>query len=298
MIRLSTSQGSVCVCQSRMLRACAYKARCAVGIAGAFSQSFHTSAMTWSTAYPAARRSDHVDVYQSQARGEVHVDDPYDWMEEHSSETEAWIHAQSALTNEFLAQNGDNARFKEDLRSSYNYPKLSFPKRYGTGAARRWYWFYNSGLQPKSVLYRSSTSACPDFSRGQPSDAETFFDQNLLSKDHTVALRKRVFSKCGRYFAYGVSKSASTRCYRCSIAHASPQGSDLQTIYVRPWDAPFCKALDGSVPSVAHGQDEIRGIKSTSLTWTHDSKGFFYSVRANPAWVVPFEPHLGLWRRC
>lgn len=62
----------------------------------------------------------------------------------------------------------------------------------------------------------------------------------------------------------------------------SRKGSDWMTVYVRPTDAPFRKAADGTIPSHLDGQlpDKLEGIKFTALTWTHDSKGFFYQVRA------------------
>lgn len=41
--------------------------------------------------YPKARRGDHVDVYKSEKHGEVPVHDPYQWLEENSEETTAWV---------------------------------------------------------------------------------------------------------------------------------------------------------------------------------------------------------------
>lgn len=168
--------------------------------------------MSWPIAYPPARRSDHVDVYQSATRGEVHVHDPYQWLEEDSAETKAWVEAQAKITNDFLAQNADRDRFKEDLRSTYNYPKFSLAVPRGRGDALRWYWTYNSGLEPHDIRYRSLSSTFPDFSHGQPADAEVFFDENLLSVDHSVSLSKAQMSVCGKYFAYGVSESVSPCC--------------------------------------------------------------------------------------
>ena len=43
--------------------------------------------------YPAARRSDHVDVYKSEEKGEVRVPDPYNWLEKDSEETDKWTTA-------------------------------------------------------------------------------------------------------------------------------------------------------------------------------------------------------------
>jgi prolyl oligopeptidase len=39
------------------------------------------------TPYPKAKRLDHVDVYKSQNRGEVKIEDPYRWLEVPPSES-------------------------------------------------------------------------------------------------------------------------------------------------------------------------------------------------------------------
>ncbi|PSS31987.1 hypothetical protein PHLCEN_2v2229 [Hermanssonia centrifuga] len=55
------------------------------------------------------------------------------------------------------------------------------------------------------------------------------------------------------------------------------QGSDFYTIYVRPTSEPLA-AMEGA--QVSHDDkrlsDEIRFVKFSSVSWTHDSKGFFY----------------------
>lgn len=218
--------------------------------------------MTWKpNTYPTARRSDHVDVYESKSRGQVRVPDPYQWLEKDTEETQKWVSAQEAYTKSYIAQHSEERKLLEDaIRANTNYAKFSAP---GLGHDGRWYWYYNSGLQAQSVLYRSKGKELPDFSKNiaETSIGEIFFDSNLLAEDGTAALSDFSMSKDGRYWAYGVSLS----------------GSDFSTIYVRSTDAPLA-AKDGQRPTHHDNRlsDEIRFVKFSRIAWTHDSKGFFY----------------------
>ncbi|KAF9449560.1 hypothetical protein P691DRAFT_799170 [Macrolepiota fuliginosa MF-IS2] len=215
-----------------------------------------------SNSYPKARRSDHVDTYQSATKGTVRVHDPYNWLEKHSEETDNWTSEQEAFTRAFLDQNPDRKRLEEAFRSSVDYAKFGAPTLHDD---HRWYWSYNSGLQHQyghlvlshldlSVVYRTQNNKLPGFKDGDE-PGEVFFDPNLLSTDGTVALTHFEFSKSGKLLAYGLSQS----------------GSDESTLYIRPTDAPLNKRDDtGKLP------DEIKHVKFSSLEWTPDSKGFFY----------------------
>jgi len=74
--------------------------------------------------YPPARRSDHIDVYQSAQRGEVHIPDPYRWLEEYSDETEKWISSQQVFTRSYLDKNTDKQKLEDAFRSSVDYAKV------------------------------------------------------------------------------------------------------------------------------------------------------------------------------
>jgi len=74
--------------------------------------------------YPLARRSDHVDVYKSAARGEVRVPDPYQWLEGYSDEVDAWTSAQENFTRSYLDQNADRQKLEDVFRASMNYAKV------------------------------------------------------------------------------------------------------------------------------------------------------------------------------
>ena len=79
-------------------------------------------------------------------------------------------------------------------------------------------------------------------------------DPNQWSDDGTVALGGTVYSDDGKYVAYGVQES----------------GSDWRTWQVL--EIATGKKLD----------DEIRWIKFGGISWTPDSKGFFYSRYNEP----------------
>ncbi|KIL67398.1 hypothetical protein M378DRAFT_74086 [Amanita muscaria Koide BX008] len=215
------------------------------------------SSTPWTpNAYPPSRRSDHVDIYKSETRGEVNVPDPYDWLEHHSDETDKWTTAQQDFTKAYLDKNADRTRLEDAFRKSMDYPKFSAPF---LNDDHRWYWFYNTGLQAQTVLYRSRDATLPDFS--QTDDVgEVFFDSNLLSEDGTASLSMYDFSHCGKYFAYGISLS----------------GSDFSTIYIRSTCTPLA-SVDGRVPNDdGRLPDELKFVKFSSISWTKDSKGFFY----------------------
>lgn len=94
--------------------------------------SFHTTSTRampartpWlSNRYPFARRSDHVDVYKSEAKGEVRVHDPYQWLEQNTDETEKWVDAEEAFTRQYLDQNTERQSLEDEIRKNTNYAKV------------------------------------------------------------------------------------------------------------------------------------------------------------------------------
>ncbi|KAF9821009.1 hypothetical protein IEO21_00986 [Rhodonia placenta] len=209
--------------------------------------------------YPQARRSDHVDVYKSETKGEVRVHDPYQWLEHNTEETERWVTAQEGFTRQYLDQNAENQSLEDEIRNNEKFAKFSAPS---FKHDNRWYWTHNTGLQGHAIIYRSKDERLPDFSKEQGPGGEVFFDPNLLSEDGTTALATASFSRTGEHWAYGLSRS----------------GSDFFTIYVRPTSAPLVASPDGTRPSHDEGRlsEEIRYVKFSGITWSPDSKGFFY----------------------
>ena len=103
----------------------------------------------------------------------------------------------------------------------------------------------NDGLQNQAPLY------VQDGLKGTP---RVLIDPNTLSSDGTVALTSSAPSQDGRHLAYGLSTA----------------GSDWNEFRVR---------------EIATGKDTtdlIKWVKFSGVSWTADSKGFFYARYAAP----------------
>ena len=74
--------------------------------------------------YPQSRRSDHVDVYKSKAKGSVNVPDPYNWLEQNSDETARWVTEQEKYTREYIRSSPDWKRVEADIRKVTDYAKV------------------------------------------------------------------------------------------------------------------------------------------------------------------------------
>jgi len=102
-------------------------------------------------------------------------------------------------------------------------------------------WFtQNSGLQRQAPLYRATAPAAKP---------QLVLDPNTLSPDGSVQMAQWAPSPDGRYLAYTLA----------------PGGSDVQDIKVRDLET------GQDLPTV------VRNIKFSGLSWTKDSRGFFYS---------------------
>jgi hypothetical protein len=84
------------------------------------------STVNWAPkTYPPARRSDHVDVYKSEAKGEVRVADPYNWLEDaDSAETDAWTTSQEQYTRSYIDQIAERGRLEKEIRTNTDYAKV------------------------------------------------------------------------------------------------------------------------------------------------------------------------------
>lgn len=123
--------------------------------------------------YPETRRVDVVDEQFG-----VKVADPYRWLEadvRQDPAVRAWVDAQNAVTNAYLATLPGREAFKARMRELYNYERFSVPVVQGG----RYFYQRNSGLQNQSVLYvRDSLDGA----------GRVLIDPNGWSKDGATAL--------------------------------------------------------------------------------------------------------------
>ncbi|KAL0365998.1 UNVERIFIED_CONTAM: Prolyl endopeptidase [Sesamum radiatum] len=106
-------------------------------------------------------------------------------------------------------------------------------------AGGKHFFFHNTGLQPQRAYVQDSLDGKP----------KVLLDPNTLSEDGTVALTAYAVSEDAKFMAYGISSS----------------GSDWITIKVMRIED---KCIE---------PDTISWVKFSTISWTHDSKGFFYS---------------------
>ncbi|NEO72813.1 prolyl oligopeptidase family serine peptidase, partial [Moorena sp. SIO3H5] len=165
------------------------------------------------------------------------VADPYRWLEDPDSEE---TKAWVEAQNQVTFGYLSEIPTRETLKQRIT--KLWNYEKYSTPFKKgdRYFYFKNNGLQNQSVLYTlTSLDAEPTL----------LLDPNTLSEDGTVALSGLAISKDGKLLAYGLSRS----------------GSDWQEWQVREVET----GLDLS--------DQIKWVKFSGASWTHDNQGFFYS---------------------
>ena len=142
--------------------------------------------------YPEARRGEVVDDYFG-----TKVPDPYRWLEdEDSPETAAWVRAENAATEAYLARIPERGAIRERLTQVWNYERFSQPEKKGG----RYFYFHNTGLQPQAVLHVAADPA---------GEGRVLLDPNALSPDGTVAVARTGISEDGRYLAYALSEAGS-----------------------------------------------------------------------------------------
>ncbi|MBL8959519.1 MAG: S9 family peptidase [Gemmatimonadetes bacterium] len=139
-------------------------------------------------AYPPTRAVDVTDDLHG-----VRVADPYRWLEDlGSTETGAWVDAQNAVTNQWLART-PRADWSQRLTSLWNSPRVSVPQRLRNGVL-----FYqrNSGLQRQAEVVAQSSPDTPP---------RVVIDPAMISPDGSVALAQFSPAPDARHVAYGLA---------------------------------------------------------------------------------------------
>lgn len=169
----------------------------------------------------------------------VKVPDPYRWLEDD-------VRQSKEVAEWVEAQNKLTFSFLESIPQREPIKKrlteLWNYEKFGVPSkvGGRYYYSKNDGLQNQSVLY------VLDKLDGEP---RVLLDPNSWSKDGTVALAATSFSDDGKYVAYSVAEA----------------GSDWNTWRIMEIDSGRLLA------------DELKWIKFSGVSWTNDSRGFFYS---------------------
>ena len=160
-------------------------------LAGTFAL-LATAGHSQTLSYPQTRKVDQVDIYHGQR-----IADPYRWLEDdNSADTKAWVQAQNAVTERFLAAMPQRAPVRKLYTELFNFEKFGVPFKEGG----RYFWTRNDGLQQQDVVYTAtSLTATPTVA----------LNPNTLSKDGTVALTGTVPSPDGKLLAYGVAMGGS-----------------------------------------------------------------------------------------
>ncbi|XP_039138195.1 prolyl endopeptidase [Dioscorea cayenensis subsp. rotundata] len=166
----------------------------------------------------------------------VAVADPYRWLEDPDAEE-----VKGFVEAQVAITDSVLAVCEDRDRLRQQITTLFDHPRYDTPFKRggKYFYYHNTGLQAQSVLYVQNDL---------DGEAEVLLDPNGLSEDGTVALATGAISEDGKYFGYGLSSS----------------GSDWVTIKVM------------SIEDKKTLPDTLSWVKFSSISWTHDGKGFFY----------------------
>jgi len=142
--------------------------------------------------YPVTAKVAQTDTYHGTT-----VADPYRWLEDaNSADTKAWVDAQNAVTQAFLAGIPQREAIRQRLTKLWNYERYSVPSKDGG----RYFYTRNDGLQNQSVL----------FTMKQLGDTpRMLLDPNTLAADGTVALAGIEVSPDGKLLAYSTAASGS-----------------------------------------------------------------------------------------
>ncbi len=184
--------------------------------------------------YPQTRRDDVVDTIHGTT-----IADPYRWLEDpDSAETTAWVAAQNALTEDYLAGLPQRAWFTATMAAIVRRPRTGVP----FVRAGRWFVTRNDGRQDQDVWYVADS--LDELLAG----GRVLIDPNGFSAGGTDSVG-----------SFGVSPDGARACYG-----RSEGGSDWQTFVL----------LD--LATGAEIDDAPIQTKFSEPTWLPDSRSYVY----------------------
>ncbi len=165
--------------------------------------------------YPETKQIEQVDNYFG-----TEVADPYRWLEDPDDpQTDKWIDAQNATTNEYLSQIPFRQSINERLASLVNYAKYEAAKQQGEYI----YYEANEGSLNQPIIYRQ---------KGMDAKPEIILDPNKLSTDGTTSVTFWNFSHDGKYMAYGLAEGGSdwTEIHVLDLEAMQPTGDVIKNV--------------------------------------------------------------------
>ena len=214
--------------------------------------------LTPGTSYPRPARGGDADVL-----GTWVARDPYRWMEDpEAAATKEFVAAENNLTSAVLDSLPLRTPLKTAMAAAYNYEKWGIPFK----AGGRYFYRRNAGLKNQPILYSRPSLD------GPPS---VVLDPNVLRADGTVALQEYSISHDGAYLAAAFSTGGSdwrtVRVFRVGGGGSEEGAGGDETPSSSSSSATASTTAGRPLP------ETLSHVKFTELSWTRDSKGFFYS---------------------
>ncbi len=195
--------------------------------------------------YPVTEKKPVVNEYHG-----VKVTDDYQWLEKGDDpNVKAWVAEQNKRSRAFFDAVPFRAAIRERLKSIMSASNAD----YG-GLIKRKDRFFAMQFEPKKQQpFLITFSSLDDIDK-----AKTLVDPNAMDPKSSTAIDWYVPSPDGKYIAVSLSEG----------------GTENGTVHV--WEADTGKKLSDTV-TFAHS-----GTAGGSLTWTGDSKGFYYTRHPHP----------------
>ncbi|MBV6436718.1 MAG: S9 family peptidase [Xanthomonadales bacterium PRO6] len=230
--------------------------------------------------FPVARTVAVVDDYHGEK-----IADPYRWLEDlDAPDTRAWIAAQNALTERYLAAVPQRAAIHARMTELWNFERFGLPER----AGERWIVGRNDGLQNQTVLYTLDALDGP---------MRVLLDPNTLSSDGTVALSGSEVSPDGRYLAWGASSGGSDWQEWRVREIASGKDTDDHLRWVKFSGASWARDASGFYYSRydAPGENQLKAVNEQHQVWFHrlgtpqSEDVLVYRRPDQPKWLIGAE---------